>query len=831
LAAKKDLLAGLKNWGQYNLNHGAYVESAESAEIFVAIAEMGESLEQEEGMIAEQLVHTVKTEMVKISGKIKSSATEEIDTDNFVADMSAAVSAVTLYTLFNELGKIDKVTDFASHTEHLRTVLNQSIRQVLNPMELLVRKLGQANSGVLAKGKIYLSMGNTSRLHTTGQSAQEVYAHELVHAVTATAISTDYWLHKRARSLYEKVQEHITPESFLDYVRQGNVIVPAGSTLNETIAKAKAVHDHIFDNNDITTIKYKNPITNEIEERQYSNGLLEFIAMGTTNAKFIKILAGINTNVPMTYADHVYNAFVGAINSVTSLINKTKDPAANIALMVLMHKLANVNQVKSNIIMRKLEENGHLEEIVNSKLYQVLAYSALTSGQLLKARQNKALSLSAVGEIIRLSQGISYEDYRQVAGQLARRIGITHKSMLAQLVTEAEAEGITAISAEYMHLLSKSNKFVDQLRRMEAQSLANQILGSFIAGTPSKSEGIGITKILLKTDMGDLIDKGYSWDKMFGLLKSRSKLKAEIATVEKLLQAEAPTNFDYYKTQVATLGYMMVNGQPLKWGTKLNAGNITHLGGTGKAVEGNLEAIEKLIDILAALHAIKYSDPGHVKDFVSVAEREFAKDKDNNGVMLSYLVHKDLKARALEQSFEGEKGAMIKGYTKEIYNPRVSIITAPSSMEAELKAEGYIKEREDMSKDPLDLNKEPMSLYVNKDGDTATFNKMIVSLTSNRHKGKGQVAGYSSIGELNPALLSSFDAAHATAEGMKIFARADYADLSKIDSHNLLVPVENNKHEVVGYRYLMNEFTKDSILQKDNSFAKVLGAMEGEYCR
>jgi hypothetical protein len=148
-------------------------------------------------------------------------------------------------------------------------------------------------------------------------------------------------------------------------------------------------------------------------------------------------------------------------------------------------------------------------------------------------------------------------------------------------------------------------------------------------------------------------------------------------------------------------------------------------------------------------------------------------------------------------------------------------------MEAELKAKGYIKEREDMSKDPLDLNKEPMSLYVNKDGDTATFNKFIVSLTSKRSKGTNLAAGYSSIGELNPALLGSFDAAHATVEGMKIVASKDYTDLSKITTNNLLVPVENNKHEVVGYRYLMNEVTKDNILQKDNSFAKVLGAMEG----
>jgi hypothetical protein len=830
LAAKKELLAGLKSWGQYNLNHGAYVVEGEFEDLLAAIEEMEGSLEQEDAAInaavADEVSQMRKTYRDAINGQIKSSATEDIDTTTFVADMSATVSAQTVESIFDQLGKLDKVTDSVSHTEHLRDILNTSIKQVLNPMEILVRKLGQANSGVLAKGKVYLSLGNTSRLHTTDQSAQEVYAHELVHAVTATALSTDYWLHKRARSLYEKVQDQITPESFLDYDKQGNVIVPAGSTLDQTIAKAKAVHDHIFDNNDITKVKYKNPITNEIENRQYSNGLLEFIAMGTTNAKFIKILAGINTNKskrdPLTYADRVYNLFVGAINSVTSLINKTKDPAANVALMVLMHKLANANQVKSNIIMRKLEENGHLEEVVNSKLYKVLAYSVLTSGQLLKARKNK--TLSAVGEMIGLGQDTSYAAYRQVAGKLARRIGITHKSFLAKLVVEAE--GITVISAEYMHMLSKSNKFIDQLRRLEAQSLTNQILGSFIAGTPSKSEGVGITKVLLKTDMGSLIDHGYTWDKMFGLLKSRSKRLAEIAAVEQQLQAESPTNFDYYKTQAASLGYMMVNGQPLKWGTKINAVNIAHLGGTGKTVEGNLDAIEKYLDILASLHAIKYSDKGHVTDFVTVAEREFAKDKDNNGVMLSYLAHKDLKARALEQSFEGQKGLMIKGYTKEIYNPRVSIITAPSSMEAELKAKGYIKEREDMSKDPTDLNKVPMSIYVNKDGDTATFNKMIVSLTSNRRKGTDLAAGYSSIGELNPALLGYFDTAHATTEGQWILNMTDYSDLTKLDTNNLLVPVENAQHEVVGYRYLMNEATKDDLLQKDNSFAKVLGAME-----
>ena len=845
LAAKKALLASLKSWGQYNLNHGAYVTEEESEALFAAIDELRDSLERDDAesntAIQAELAHMENAERNRINNQIKSSATEDIA--NFVADFKPiTVSASTVNSIFDELGKIDKVTDFPSHTEHLRTVLNESIRQVLNPMELLVRKLGKANSGVLAKGKIYLSMGSTGRLHTTDQSAQEVYAHELVHAVTEAALSSNYWLRKQARSLYEKVQDQITPESFLDYDAQGNVIVPAGSTLDQTIAKAKAVHDHIFDNNDITKTSYKNPITNEIENRQYSNGLLEFVAMGTTNAKFIKILAGINTNKSkrdvLTYADRVYNLFVGAINSVTSLINKTKDPAANVALMILMHKLANANQVKSNIIMRKFEENGHLEDIVNSKLYKVLAYSALKSGEILKARKNK--TLSAVGEMIGLSQDTSFEAYKKVAGKLARKHGITHENILSKLVTEAE--GITTISAKYMHKLAKSNMLIDQLRRLEAQSLTNQILGSFIAGTPSKSEGIAITKVMLKTDMSSLIDSGYTWDKMFGLLKSRSKRLAEIAAVEKLLQAAAPTNFDYYKTQAVTLGYMMVNGQPLKWGTKINAVNIAHLGGTGKKVEGDLKVIEGYLDILASLHAIKYSDAGHVTDFVTVAEREFAKDKDNNGVMLSYLVYKDLKARALEQSFEGQKEQMFKGYIKEIYNPRVSIEVAPDnayldlrldelgytiSTETKMKAKGYIKVRGAMSKDPTDLNKEPMSLYVNKDGDTATFNKMGVSLTSDRRKGHDLGAGYSSMGVINPALIGSWDTTLATKEGQKILARADYADLSKIDSNNLLVPVENAQHEIVGYRYLMNEATKDDLLEKENDFAKVLGAMEG----
>ena len=839
LAAKKALLASLKSWGQYNLNHGGYVVDEESEDLLAAIDELRDSLERDDpaynARVKEELDLMEKAERKRINDQIKSSATEDIDIANFVADfLPITISASTVNSIFDELGKLDKVKDPTSHTENLRTVLNQSIRQVLNPMELLVRKLGQANSGVLAKGKVYLNLGNASRLHTTDQSAQEVYVHELVHAVTAAALASNYWLRKQARSLQEKVQDQITPESFLDYDGQGNIIVPAGSTEAETIAKAKAVYDHIFDNNDITETSYKNPITGEIVPIQYSNGLLEFVAMGTTNAKFIKILAGINTNKskrdPLTYADRVYNLFIGAINSVTSLINKTKDPAANVALMVLMHKLANANQVKSNIIMRKFEENAHLEDIVNSKLYKALSYASLTSGQLLKARKNK--TLSAVGDIIGLSQGTSFEAYKKVVGKLARKHGITHKAILSQLVTEAE--GITTISAAYLHKLSKSNMLIDQLRRLKAQSVTKQILGSFIAGTPSKSEGIAITKVMLKPDMGSLIDNGYAWDKMFDLLKSRTKLKAEIKSVEQQLQAAAPSNFDYYKTQAATLGYMMVNGQPLKWGTKINAVNIAHLGGTGKTIEGDLAAIEKYVDILASLHAIKYSDKVHVTDFVTVAEREFAKDKDNNGVMLSYLVHKDLKARALEESFDGQKELMIKGYIKEIYNPRVSIITAPDEIidgvnvtEEGLRAEGYTKVREAMSKDPTDLNKVPMSLYVNRDGDTATFNKMIVSLTSERRKGHDQEAGYSSIGALNPALLGSWDTAYATAEGQKILASAAYADLSKIDSNNLLVPVENAQHEIVGYRYLMHEGTKDDLLEKDNNFAKVLGAMEG----
>lgn len=837
LKAKRELVASIRSWGQYNFNHGAYVISDEVNDLLEIFRDLESSVEREDELINSMVAEEIKYMEASLAREagitLKSSATETIDTKTFVPDMAMTVAPETVVTIFDQLGKEGNVRDSVEHTEHLRDLLNISIKDVLKPFELMVRKLGQTNSGVLEQGNIYLNVGNNNRIYTTDQSAQEVYAHEVVHHVTVAGLTTDYWLRKRVNNLFNKVKEQITPESFLDYDASGNVIVPAGSTLTEAKAKAKALHDHIFDNNDITVTKYRNPITNEIITHELNNGLFEFVAMGRTNAKFLEVLKGIDLSkskkARVTVADKVFGLFTDILQSVLNVLDKVKDPSANTALMVLMHKLARTNKAKSNFLVRKLEENGQLEEILNSKLYKVIAYSALTSSKLLKKTGNKALV--SVGEIIGLGPETDFEVYKRVVGKVARKMKITEKAFAYQLFNEME--GITAAKAKYHHLLAKSNMFIDQLRRLMARNLANYITKSFVAGKPSKSESKAITKVMLKTDMGHLIDSGYSWDRVLELLKADNKLAKEIADIEKLLQAEAPDNFDYYKTQAASLGHMMVYGQPLKWGTKYNAVQITHLGGTGKTLQGDLEAIEKHLDTLASLRALEYMNQDellmdHVTNFVTVTEREFVKDKDNNGILMTYLVHKDLKERALVESFGGQRELMIKGYTKEIYNPRVTVITAPGSMEAVLKARGYVKHNTftQNEKDPTDLNDVPISVYVNRDGDTATYMKMIVSLTSNKAKGPDLTAGYSSIGELNPALLGAFNVAHATHTGQAIINHPDYSDLSKKGGVNLLVPIENPNHEVVGYRYLMAESTKDYVLEKDNSFDKVLGAME-----
>jgi hypothetical protein len=134
-----------------------------------------------------------------------------------------------------------------------------------------------------------------------------------------------------------------------------------------------------------------------------------------------------------------------------------------------------------------------------------------------------------------------------------------------------------------------------------------------------------------------------------------------------------------------------------------------------------------------------------------------------------------------------------------------------------------------VSLDPADPDREVRHLYVLRDGGLQPWQSGIVSTTGMTSKGSAKHSGY-----LNPAnqaglrnAVLNADVLHARQQAMARMGVQGLAFDPRKDSGRYMAPVFNESGEIVNWRYLMAEQTKDNLLERDNRFEQVLGALAG----
>jgi len=393
-----------------------------------------------------------------------------------------------------------------------------------------------------------------------------------------------------------------------------------------------------------------------------------------------------------------------------------------------------------------------------------------------------------------------------------------------------EIAGVTEDNLVWHNLLRLSKQTIDQARKQLSDNVTDQILNSFLRDKKfTKTEEKALNKILLKTDLVSLLET-HDIDSLIGLLENPNTLNSEITSIRQKLQTYG-TNANYYIQQSKSLASIMIEGEALVEDTMYNAHNIANITSVdGQTATGDVQAAEKLIDQLTSLYAIKALQDGHKSDLsigIGIMKQEQALGKDDNGISSTLYIHQGFKEESLEKAFEGNKTQMIKGYVKEQFNPNIDIKIGRPQDEVAMNEAGYYKVHE-LTKDDHDPS-ESMVMYVSKVAGIATQVKAIASLSSRKHRGttlfqsfldqKSLTANVDAIVALNSVKKET------AVEVAKQFNNTNISAKTKKNNH--LVPIVDTKGQITDYRYLMTESTKDSVLEKSNNFAQLLGGMHG----
>ena len=269
--------------------------------------------------------------------------------------------------------------------------------------------------------------------------------------------------------------------------------------------------------------------------------------------------------------------------------------------------------------------------------------------------------------------------------------------------------------------------------------------------------------------------------------------------------------------QAENLGYMMATGKSMLELPKLNAYSISKGENNGEA---NAK-VELLVDKLATLYAIEYTNPKHIKAASTIIEHELSRGIDENGIatLLSTL-HK-MKNDSKENLFNGSKGLMIKGYMVDKYDERIDIKTSSNPQDESLISLGYTLEMS-MNQDPAINNGGKTYLYVNRHGGMNSYLAGALSIQSKHRRGTTAdlMSNQGLYGTGLTNVVNGKSKVDTVAYKLGKFSTKGATEAKAI-------PVYNADGDVVDFRYMMSDKLKDGLLMRETAFDEVVSITAG----
>lgn len=823
----------MTSMGQFGFNGGSYViESAIKGNAT-------EVVNTNEGVI--RSIQEIDTAVGNKEVPLQSGG--NIDPDTFTPLSTQEVNKSNAVEVFDYLGLIDSqinFTDSLAHNSYLRNVLSQAMEKVLEPFKLhMDSRSDLVTQGAITGSDMYLlhqGLG-ISPVHSgmlmanSRMTTQETFVHELVHLISREGINSGTGTALRdLELLWGIAKDKVTVEDLMN-VEGVQANSPEWAYEYET---ARNRWNHIFTPRSTTQSLYDSS-TGSNQTIEVSPHLHEFLAFGITNAKFREKLATIKTPIKKetklwegtNLQDKLMNLFIHAIEWLNGKIDKvySSTDGADIRLDHLYLQLIMLEQSNKNKVWNAIQSSWDFTASNLGVVTQAVR-SAINKGARSDLVTNSGSAIvRAGGTVGKLIGGNKFAQYVQVMEEISESMATGKQGHLGRVMNEFKGRNENNSAAH--DLLRVSNKDIDQARKHIEQYTKKLLMNEFSDTT--KDERIGMNAAVLKSDLS-VLDGVYSHADMAKLMTDANYLNSEISNRITGLQKYGNHRV-YFQRHAENLGVFMASGTTIEEFTLLNAHNIVESTGstTIKLAEDLKPAAKVDVDILATLYSLVYTSDKHRIAAGKVISKEISKGT-NNGFALLLEIHKRNKEQSLVKNFDGQEALMLKGYTKEIMNPHVSLAVGPLYMEDEMLAKGYVRSDNPLPRDPRDMIVDKMYLYKNPNGGLETYSAGIVGMTSLSAKGTGYLALHTQDGAMSPALAAQQDINRMhglmqTAANKMFRVRASNA---KAKFSNNLIPVVSGKGDITDYRYVMSEGNKNDLLEKNNDFLDVMSSMESD---
>lgn len=528
-------------------------------------------------------------------------------------------------------------------------------------------------------------------------------------------------------------------------------------------------------------------------------------------------------------SDRVMLLFARLLNFLTHRVNRTHTgQTGGRAVLALAHRLATVEQKR----LSTLDLGGDTVSRVAGKLGEATA----AAGNKVRAKVTKAADtiqdkysnvfVQGIAGITATIAGDRTQQFWDVVFKIRDGMDGERYGLMASIINEAR--GVRDVN-ETAHMLIDAANAHEQARK-KAMIRTTEFVEDSFQSKMDKETSEAMTRVVLRSDLAALLTAGYSVADVTQLIGDTAMRKREIRKYEKALKN---TQFyDYYLTAGRALGYQMATGKATVTNLMFNATSIAYMANTqqmGKVDDATGTMVVSNLDPLISLYALEYAKPEHRKMVHQVATEEAGRTNPN-GFEMTLLWHRQFQQDSAENLFAGDPYHMVKGYTKDIYNPYVDLILAEKDQTHLLEQAGYVAVgTEALKRDTADQSPD-RQLYAATGKGLPKTQMGFLSNTGKRFMGS-QAHGdlvHADTGQINRKnqKINRRIRKDKQDDLRSMFQHGEAFDPTKV-KEDFLVPVLDGFGQAVNYRYLMHEDTKDGILERDNRLAHVMGHMAG----
>lgn len=742
--------------------------------------------------------------------KSKNTVTENVEFD---------VNKENSIEIFDNLRKDGHSPISEVHREYLKDTLTKLVVDLSVPLKLHVESVYKDVSSAYKTGSdIFIQTAMNVNPALFDRSPEELYVAELVRAILENHTKHSSIALTQIEKLFDSVLESglVKPKDFM----KDPTMDRKDPNFNKEYKKALKQYNSIFRNTTVTKTVEVDASTGLEVVKERSDYLLNFIELGLTNEVVKKALSKVDvTNqvkADKTYLEKLSDILNYVINAAFNRIVKSNSKVADQRLLELAIALATVNHRHEGFIGTALNKVEFVQEQASKALSKVVIepFVKFTKSPAVLLSKNKVVS--TIGLISRSPAAVHAKVYSDIFKTMYGNSTWLRESFAESLIEEIS--GTTDANESLHNLLRLKNKTIEQTAKAVKDSKTDYINKSF-SKELNETEREALYYGFLKTGIDAVIDD-YSLEDISRLFKESKYLNQEIIKLESELDKFQSAKYIYRKASTDLAWFTQYGYFRERDYAEMNIKSIAELKDTGVTPTWDTKLAEELLDKLVTLKSIKFTN--NKATVANLIDTELKVDKVNNGISVTIGMLKAFREESKNKLFKDSDYSVVKAYTKDEYDPRITFVVGTANDEVEFQKLKYTKLAKPVGLDANDKGNE-LYMYISDNNLQGKYESGILSNTGQRAKGSDVIeSSIQGKGTYKDGVERSKNMYDAKQKRMGVF---NSAKNTIDDNSNTAVPIRNANGDVTGFRYLMTEENKVELLKKNQDFANTLGIM------